>query len=528
MHVSKYSKVVCASTAALLVVACGAPAEPPMNQSDDSSGGGEAAEAGEETEEAGDEETEDSQGSESGSAEAASSPQEESTSSSGGGPDDDDDEAGSPETTDAEATSAEGNDDSPADEGAVGDCTFEVDSSISERISTVGIVEWSVDGSVESASIEFGRDTSYGLSAPVDLDEENYRTLLLGMKAESVYHFQIVATVDGEECRSADFTVETGLLPNALTRPMIETNAPEELAGGYKLLGFWGNSGGGPAFILDADNDFVWYFPVDDDQDVMRARLTFNNDGIWLRNTAQIDGTGVVRRVSLDGLSEEVFELPTTTHDLTITPEGTIGLINHTMGGNGCDEIVEYDPETDTLTQIYNLEEAHGQSDCHANAINYYAVDDTFLVSDWAQSSFVKVTREGELVWVLNGEASSFTGSDWTYQHNAHVLAPDHLVVFSNGGNGSNSIVYEFMLDLDAMTAEEIWRYDGGLRTMFGGDVQRLENGNTLITYSSSGVMREINSDGDVLQELSWSVGSTIGYTEQRPSLYTGEPPKIY
>ena len=57
------------------------------------------------------------------------------------------------------------------------------------------------------------------------------------------------------------------------------------------------------------------------------------------------------------------------------------------------------------------------------------------------------------------------------------------------------------------------------------GDVERLPNGNTVIAFSTQGVVREVDSSGAVLQELSWPAGASFGYIEKRPTLY-GPPPK--
>lgn len=393
---------------------------------------------------------------------------------------------------------------------------------MSDVIPTVGIVEWSVDlPSIESATIEFGLDTTYGATAPVDLTEANYRTLLLGMKPDREYHYRVVAVSGGQACPSQDFTLTTGVVPNAVTPPDVVTNAPDQLIGGYMVSGFWGSSGG-PAFIMDADNEFVWWYSTDDD--VIRARMSYDGKYMWIRNTAQANGTGVVHRVTLDGLNDESWDLGTTTHDLAVIPDGHVGLVNH--ADNGCDEIVEFNPDDGTTTPLFNSSEAHGQMDCHVNYLAYYGGDDSFVFSDWAQDVLVKITRTGELVWVLNGDASDFTGTNWTNQHGVHIMAPDHLLVFNNGDMGQNSNAIEFMLDLSSMVATEIWRYDGGVSAYFGGDVQRLDNGNTLITYSSAGVIHEVNAAGELLQELSWSLGATVGYTIKRPTLY-GPPPKI-
>ena len=56
------------------------------------------------------------------------------------------------------------------------------------------------------------------------------------------------------------------------------------------------------------------------------------------------------------------------------------------------------------------------------------------------------------------------------------------------------------------------------------GDVQRLPNGNTLIAYSQQGIVHEVNTNMEVLQELTWSLGGAIGYVNKRASLY-GPPP---
>ncbi|HEY3496406.1 MAG TPA: aryl-sulfate sulfotransferase [Polyangiaceae bacterium] len=408
-------------------------------------------------------------------------------------------------------------------------CTITATSSVSSKIATVGIVEWSANlTALESASIEFGLDTNYGMTAPVDLGEPNYRTLLLGMKSDKTYHFRVVAMSGGQRCTSPDYTLMTGFLPNGLAKPTVSTpGAPDKLYGGYMITARWGMNNQGPAMILDKDGDIVWYFPVEDD--VIRARLSYDGKRMWIRNTAQTDGQGWVRRVTLDGLTEEKWDLPHTTHDLAVLPDGNVGLIEHTEG-NGCWGVAEFNPTTEELKSLFNLEEAHGQQRCQVNYLAYHAGDNSFVVSDYAQSTVVKINRAGDLVWVLNGTPSDFTGTSWSGQHGVHILAPEHLLVFSNGamGAGSRSIVYELMLNTTSMAAEEIWSYDADITTPFGGDVQRLANGNTIITYSSSGVIQELDPVGNLLQEFEYSVGSTFSYMEKRLSLYDSPPPKIH
>ncbi len=76
---------------------------------------------------------------------------------------------------------------------------------------TVGIVTWSITASgITAAHIDFGLDTSYGMTAPVDLTAAMYRTLLLGMKPAKTYHFRVVASAGATTYTSDDQTVTTG------------------------------------------------------------------------------------------------------------------------------------------------------------------------------------------------------------------------------------------------------------------------------------------------------------------------------
>jgi hypothetical protein len=52
------------------------------------------------------------------------------------------------------------------------------------------------------------------------------------------------------------------------------------------------------------------------------------------------------------------------------------------------------------------------------------------------------------------------------------------------------------------------------------GDVQRLENGNTLVTHSVSGVVEEVTPDGEPVRRLVFALGGALGYSTHRSSLY--------
>ena len=67
--------------------------------------------------------------------------------------------------------------------------------------------------------------------------------------------------------------------------------------------------------------------------------------------------------------------------------------------------------------------------------------------------------------------------------------------------------------------------YEGGHSTANLGDVQRLPGGNTLVTFSNDSFIQEIDSQGNLLLEISGG-GASFGYALWRQSLY-GPPPDI-
>jgi hypothetical protein len=230
--------------------------------------------------------------------------------------------------------------------------------------------------------------------------------------------------------------------------------------------------------------------------------------------------------VSMDGIGglEMHTEFGDAHHDLVVLPDESVGFFQY-MGGR--DRLMERASDG-MVRQIVDVPTAHGGvTNNHANSIQYYAPDDSYTFSDLDQNCYVKVSRQGQVAWVLGGTTSDFTGAGatWTREHGHHLLAANRLLFFNNGSQGSDSILREVTLDLTAMTAATTWQYDGNESSLTLGDVQRLWNGNTLATYSNAGIIHEVNAGGSLVQSLTFSSGGGLGYATKRQSLY-GAPPK--
>ena len=433
---------------------------------------------------------------------------------------------------------------------------------ISSAVGSVGIVTFTVAGasSLDSAEIDFGLDTNYGLSAPVDVTTQasHYRTLLLGMKASHTYHYQVVAKSGTTTYTSSDYTIVTGGCPTSIKRPQVVTTSGVEksqLDGGFMVMeGYRASLPDDYAYILDGDGDVVWCYKPVGFTDLMAARMSWDGQYMWLvhGNTPQVTGGAHMGRVTMDGLDPETHstayfedhsaEFAGLNHDAAVLPNDA-GIAYIAYGSAGCDDVKLWTPDG-TSRVIINSGAVFTNADaCHGNAVKYDSNDQTLIVSDDDNSAYYKVDLHGNLKWVLGGGAyNSFDkagggASTWVGQHNLDILGTQadglyHILFFNNGtsstdASGTHAVARELALDLTAMTTKEVWTYDSDpdISNPILGDVQRLANGNTLVTYSLAGKMQEVDANYDVLQSFTWASGTgSVGYVTKRPNLYGPSP----
>ncbi len=152
----------------------------------------------------------------------------------------------------------------------------------------------------------------------------------------------------------------------------------------------------------------------------------------------------------------------------------------------------------------------------HSNAIEIDN-DSNFLLSSRHLNEIEKINRtNGNLIWRFGLNSSNndflFIGDiiGFTYQHDIRRLPNGNVTLFDNGnlrqGDGSKySRVLEYKLNETLMTAELVWQYRNSpdVYTQFMGNVQRKENGNTVIGWGGSPVrtFTEIDKKDNVLFE---------------------------
>jgi len=413
---------------------------------------------------------------------------------------------------------------------------------LSPRIPTVGVVTFTTTGGVVTeGKIDFGLTSEYGMTAPLDLTATDYRTLLLGLKTSKTYHFRITARFGDAECVSGDATLKTGSLPAGLRKPTVVNNSTASpLSGGFLLTGQYvmnlGGSGA-PAYILDADGDYVWSYTTG--KNVSGVRMSYDGKYVWINSVNVPSGQESVHRVSMDGLSDEDLTQQFTglNHQLTVLPDETVAF--YAYGANGCDDIKERAPTGVVRTVVNAMTARGGSMPCHINNIQYGVEDDTLVFSDLDTSTITKVDRRtGMTVWSLGGETQTYTGTAWKGgQHGIQLFGLDRFVTFANnstvslgsggsaGGTADGSFILEFTLDNTARSYTTRRVFKSTIQNDIMGDVQVMPNGNYVIAYSTRGVLQEVSPTGVVLQTWTWPLAAAFGYIEKRATLY-GPPPR--
>jgi hypothetical protein len=435
-----------------------------------------------------------------------------------------------------------------------GECTFTVTSQTADKagaggIPTVGIVDWTVDiANPTSASIEFNLEGATAMhTAPVDVSKgPSFKTLLLGMKGSKTYKFRVKAADATKSCTSMDYSITTGAVASTVPR-ITKTKGTSAVAsaGGFIVgssgLGGMGGPGGGGsamAFIFDSDGDPVWWASAP--PSCSRAKMSFDGQYMWMMelNVDNMSNNGgEVSRISMDGLTKnaKISGLSNCHHDLTVLEDGKVACASWAQQpGDQPSDLIEVDA-MGNVTKVATIGPniylggagLGGGNSFHANGIHYLKYDDSYTVSDRNPNLFVKISRAtGQVVWQFGGScsgapATKCVGGDWKVNHGHDMLEDGTFLLFNNGTSGAATVFEYKLMETGTFAATKNWEYKPGTASNVLGDVQRLPNGNTLVTFSTASIVHEIDPARTLIQ----SFNGLGGYAEWRQTLY-GPPPR--
>jgi len=152
----------------------------------------------------------------------------------------------------------------------------------------------------------------------------------------------------------------------------------------------------------------------------------------------------------------------------------------------------------------------------HSNAIEMDN-DGNILLSSRHLDEITKINRSnGNTIWRLGGKKNEFTFTNdpqkFSYQHGIRRLPNGHIIMFDNGNFHSPQVsrAAEYILDETNKQATLFWEYRN-TPSIYGyamGFAQRLENGNTLISWGATNpTLTEIKPDGSKALQITFNTG---------------------
>jgi hypothetical protein len=382
------------------------------------------------------------------------------------------------------------------------------------------------------ARIEFTLDDpqadelNVGGGGPISVTEP--QALMLGLKANRSYTYRIVATAGDQVCVSPDQSLSTPASDVPVVTRVAGATAATR-SNGFILICPYDKIA--PALIVDTDGDVVWW--SDAPLHCSRALMDWSGAYMWMLAANPTNGgPGEVRRVRMDGTGvEEIAGLDKSHHDFAVLPGDVVAFLVWDTTNDQASLLVERSPDG-TLTTVARLGAGTYLGPIltryHANALRYHASDDSYTVSDIYLGGITKFNRQGAVQWQVGvscqGAPASQCATAPVEGSHGHQLLDDGNVLFFSALNGTSDpkppSVSDYSVGLAAgtLSAKLAWSYTSQSMSFVLGDVHRLPNGNTLVTFSTDTIIQEVTPAGDVVQSL--SSDGQFGYTSFRESLY--------
>ncbi len=360
----------------------------------------------------------------------------------------------------------------------------------------------------------------------------------------------------GEDAeKDEERTIETGFVPNEFPPITMTGGGNDQFAAVSFILDGGATGPNGGATLFDPEGRIIWYHLDSGTLQSFRTRLLKDGSGI-VYNVANISGQpakdSAIVTVPFDGSGETRMPVDYLAHDFVEVEDGTFAAIAFEFQPipEGCPEkwegtdeiignkIVEIAPDG-TQSTVWTSWDSFDPCECFqdlsgpggepdgvadgygwtfANALDYDEATESYLMSLHNFDTIASVKRStGDLQWAFGSTCADITPPEGAVFHWEHQFEwfDDRLLVFDNAGlslmgKPNESRILEFAFDPEAGTAELVWEYRPGVFTFVLGDVQRLENGDTMISASVSGQIERVTPDQEQTWRLNLPAGSDL------------------
>lgn len=410
---------------------------------------------------------------------------------------------------------------------------------VSPSVVTVATATWEAAGTAPSRVEVSGPDGPWLVTDWQEGGGGKVEVPLLGLLPSTDYTATVVSE-DGASSPPVEFS--TGALPNDVPGWTIE-GAPSW--DGYLFVATLGAANF--LFILDEEARVVWYQAYDLDRDVIRVRPRRDGKGLVHALTYEGDQGPAPDIIYTDwtGAEDHRLTVDSYTHDFVELSNGGLGVIRREMRetlvdgenvrvqGNLLSEVAADGTVTDlwsTWDDFVPGRDTELDSTgywTHANALDIDADEATYTLGLRGISTIVDIDRgTGTVSRQIGGVDSDYAFAaefDRPFEQHQFDATADGLVIFDNRDRtfDDGSRVLELTLDdaLGTATVAKSWPHVPPLWVYVLGDVDRLDDGGTLVAWTSSGTMTDFGPEGDTRWEMTLDIGQAVSYFERVSAL---------
>ncbi len=407
-----------------------------------------------------------------------------------------------------------------------------IETTVSDLVpTTVTVTFHGVDPAAEACHVDVDADHRTRFQAAPS-DDGTCGVVVWGLIPDMEYALDAGVVVGGRDEPLESVTVTTGPAPADL--PELLVDSPGAPLDGLVLTTLL--AAPSAAVMVDGLGRYRWWYLLEDEElTTNRALLSHDGASVLLRVNERDGPSHGIRRVALDGAELTAVDVcPEAHHDFAELPDGTLAVLCHDtreVAGENIvgDRLVEVAPDN-TATDVWfvwdhwDYDPIQGQDPhwgyAHANALDHHPDTDTYTLSTRKLDTIFHIHRpDGAVSWRFGGDQSDFAPADAltalpTSQHQHHLLG-DTLLIFDNGPPTEfASRAVEYTLDTDSWTTSEVWWYwpDPPLYSYAYGDVERLPDDSTLVTFSVSGQMDLVDEDAELRWRMNAQFGGAFGY----------------
>ncbi len=427
-------------------------------------------------------------------------------------------------------SSSNPDDTGPGDSGSTADFTVDADVTVVDTAATVMTVTWTSDApSVDAATVNV--QSASGDAWTQDATDGD--AFVWGFKPGDEVTVTVTVESGGQAATSAPFSTTTSAADSSLPTLTVTGDGDGALDGGLLLT--TNVQGPGAAVLIDTDGDYRWWAFIEDGKQIGRARLDVTGQSILAMPVNNSDDVHIgIHRFALDGSLIETIAMDRMHHDFVQHSDGTLAFfVRDTQPQDGRaitgDSIVEWDPTDGSFTTIWSIWDTHtfteskGPSETewtHANALVFDEAEQVYYGSMLGMHAIIKIDRAtGAALWTLGSPDSDFENTDGGHK----IMETSHqfqfldgsMLLFENGeSERASSRAVELSFDESQPVIEELWEYepDPSLYAYAMGDVWRLDGGDTVIDFSTSGQVMQVTDAGETVWQLNASIGGAFGY----------------